>query len=153
MDKCGDNKGIWNIDIWDNIGDVYRDGNVCVPFVLLKLTVTNCSSHSTAANCEHKENKFDCSNNDDDDDEKDLLIMSRRTLLMGAKMWWCRAGNVFQNHHQQLVLNEVISWICCPFAKMGAAAIYQFPGLFLSLSDISLLLQDHRTRSLHNSMR
>ena len=51
-----------------------------------------------AANCEHKENKFDCSNNDDDDDEKDLLIMSRRTLLMGAKMLWWRACNVFQNH-------------------------------------------------------
>ena len=65
---------------------------------------------------------------------------------MGRK---CDSGELamYFRTSQQLVLNELISWICCPFAKMGAATIYQFPQLFLSLSDISLLLQDHRTRN------
>ena len=116
----------YEVNIWDNNGDVYRGGNVCVPFVLLKLAVTNCSSHSTAANCEHKENKFDCSNNDDDDDEKDLLIMSRRTLLMGAKMWWWRAGNVFQNNPTiDLEWTDFLDML--PICKNGCCSYLQFP--------------------------
>ena len=62
---------------------------------------------------------------------------------MGRK---CDSGELamYFRTSQQLVLNELIS---CPFAKMGAASTYQVPDLFLSLSDISLLLQDHRTRN------
>ena len=113
----------YEVNIWDNNGDVYRGGNVCVPSVLLKLTVTNCSSHSTAANCEHKENKFDCSNNDD---EKDLLIMRRRILLMGAKMWWWRAGNVIQNH-PSISLEGIDFFDMSPICKNGRCSYLPGP--------------------------